>query len=184
LPRHQRLGFLHFALSWHVPDASAPRFSFSPSAGWAQEDVVDPEAGIPLTLDGSTDVAALGRFPFCQCQDYRCASSPYRLNSIASPTGRADELCYQVQRVGCSVANPCCGMLLRSFSKVEISTGEHELLLSPRETRNAQHAVQLSDATGQSRSLRCSTDVRPTFLSRSVELQARLCGRLGQWREA
>ncbi|KAG2489104.1 hypothetical protein HYH03_012330 [Edaphochlamys debaryana] len=84
----------------------------------------DPDAGVDPTLPGVDDVAALGRFPFCQCQDYRCSTSPYRLVSIPSPTKRPGELCYRIDRVGCSQANPCCKMLLDTLGKVEFSVEE------------------------------------------------------------
>eukprot|EP00198_Chlamydomonas_reinhardtii_P007444 XP_001696781.1 predicted protein [Chlamydomonas reinhardtii] len=95
---------------------------FLGTLAWTGRAQDDPEAGISPILPGfEADVAALNRFPFCQCEDYRCSSSPYRLDSIDSPTGRTDELCYRINRVGCSQANPCCKMLLTSLGKVEFS---------------------------------------------------------------
>ncbi|KXZ49739.1 hypothetical protein GPECTOR_20phG10 [Gonium pectorale] len=80
----------------------------------------DTDRLVDPTLAGG-DPAALNRFPFCQCSDYRCSTSPYRLISIGSPSGRTDELCYLIERVGCSQANPCCKKLLESLGKVEVS---------------------------------------------------------------
>ncbi|PNH05416.1 hypothetical protein TSOC_008322, partial [Tetrabaena socialis] len=88
-------------------------------SGLAQSEP-DPDAGVDQTLDGG-DTAALGKFPFCQCQDYRCSTSPYRLMTVASPEGRTNELCFRVDRVGCSQANPCCKILLEMLGKIEFA---------------------------------------------------------------
>lgn len=68
-------------------------------AGSAQD--FDFEAGISPLLPDNPDTAALGVFPFCQCDDYRCASGPYRLefDGIEPSGSSTTDLCWKIVRV-------------------------------------------------------------------------------------
>eukprot|EP00798_Chlamydomonas_sp_ICE-L_P004426 gene4426-14558_t len=69
-----------------------------------------------------SDVAALERFPFCACQDYRCQVSPYRLKWYSRTEQANDvQLCFRIDNAGCDARNACCQMISANLGKVEIN---------------------------------------------------------------
>eukprot|EP00195_Chlamydomonas_chlamydogama_P007266 CAMPEP_0202900566 /NCGR_PEP_ID=MMETSP1392-20130828/11910_1 /ASSEMBLY_ACC=CAM_ASM_000868 /TAXON_ID=225041 /ORGANISM="Chlamydomonas chlamydogama, Strain SAG 11-48b" /LENGTH=182 /DNA_ID=CAMNT_0049586981 /DNA_START=178 /DNA_END=723 /DNA_ORIENTATION=- len=70
----------------------------------------------------TTDAAALLVFPFCVCEDYRCATGPYRLKySRRTATATQVSLCFRLRNVGCDPNNVCCQLITQNLAKLEIS---------------------------------------------------------------
>lgn len=65
------------------------------AAGYAQD-------GLPVDW-GQDSTAALATFPYCQCNDYRCKASPYRLRlgevGPSGTSGKLDKICYNIEMV-------------------------------------------------------------------------------------
>ena len=59
-----------------------------------------------LAQSNEDNVARLAVFPFCKCEDYKCQSSPYRLDtSGVTHIGAVTNICYIISNVSvwCSV---------------------------------------------------------------------------------
>eukprot|EP00197_Chlamydomonas_leiostraca_P002086 CAMPEP_0202858430 /NCGR_PEP_ID=MMETSP1391-20130828/971_1 /ASSEMBLY_ACC=CAM_ASM_000867 /TAXON_ID=1034604 /ORGANISM="Chlamydomonas leiostraca, Strain SAG 11-49" /LENGTH=218 /DNA_ID=CAMNT_0049537351 /DNA_START=166 /DNA_END=819 /DNA_ORIENTATION=+ len=100
--------------------------------GFAQElsaeELSDAEASLEEGLyyssdyDPSNETAAIATFPFCVCDDYRCASSPYRIQQQRPQVGSVNtKLCYTFEYLG-DVPNPttCYTKMQTHLEKIEL----------------------------------------------------------------
>ncbi|KAG2498618.1 hypothetical protein HYH03_003366 [Edaphochlamys debaryana] len=74
----------------------------------------------------SDPTAQLGVFPYCQCNDYRCKASPYRLRltGVSNGTARTMKICYKFILNGCVDDNPCCKIIGDRLDKVDFEVQE------------------------------------------------------------
>ncbi|KAJ9516912.1 hypothetical protein QJQ45_027346, partial [Haematococcus lacustris] len=82
-----------------------------------------PAFPIESDSDSSETVAALLRFPYCRCDDYRCSINPYRLNYVTTiNTPTTSTLRFRINRVANGPVNdPCYKAILANLGKIEIS---------------------------------------------------------------
>jgi hypothetical protein len=80
------------------------------------------------TIANLTDygTASLTSFPYCKCNEYRCAASPYTLSltSQKNITATSVEFCFTIQYVGCSIPSSCCSQEVNDVGKIEFSSGK------------------------------------------------------------
>ncbi|PNW86251.1 hypothetical protein CHLRE_02g078804v5 [Chlamydomonas reinhardtii] len=62
-------------------------------------------------------------FPWCQCIDYSCACSPYKVNFESSTqSGSLTTTCFSVAYIGCDTSRACCRGMLAAVDKLTFET--------------------------------------------------------------
>ncbi|KAG2454484.1 hypothetical protein HYH02_001502 [Chlamydomonas schloesseri] len=82
------------------------------------------ELGVSMARGSARELlAGTVRFPYCSCDTYDCACSPYNV-TLASTANVANSkrYCYQIGYVGCPTNRPCCLALQQNVDKIAFTT--------------------------------------------------------------
>lgn len=103
-------------------------------AGLAQEAPPD-QIGDGWSPSDMDNTAALGSFPFCVCEQYKCDQGPYRLQYVGrSETQNFVDMCFQINTVGtcCMIG---CVLSRHCHAMVDVARAYHDFIClqpSPR----------------------------------------------------
>ncbi|KAG1658458.1 hypothetical protein FOA52_005622 [Chlamydomonas sp. UWO 241] len=107
-----------------------------------------------LPEEGNTDTAALAVFPYCRCDEYRCAGGPYEVvpTVVENVTADTMRMCWKFVYKGCQINSPCCQKQIDDVDKIEFDSGtsfqcdktvvDAKLLLPSGELRNEKGGIQ------------------------------------------
>ncbi|PNW77787.1 hypothetical protein CHLRE_10g451752v5 [Chlamydomonas reinhardtii] len=82
------------------------------------------ELGVTLARGSARELlGATPRFPYCSCDVYDCACSPYNVTmaSVTNVVG-GKRFCYQIGYLGCPTNRPCCNALKANVDKIAFTT--------------------------------------------------------------
>lgn len=81
-----------------------------------------------VATPGSTPVEQLAVFPYCRCDEYRCAAGPYEVVPVQEENVTADimRMCWKFVYKGCAINSPCCQKQTDDVDKIEFDSGDCE----------------------------------------------------------
>lgn len=107
--------------------------------------VVGDHYPVDTTSPDGVDTAALAIFPFCRCDEYRCAGGPYEVVPVQVENVTADtmRMCWKFVYKGCQINSPCCQKQTDDVDKIEFDSGTCEWCRGRGRAACMQHHLPL-----------------------------------------